>query len=84
MRRRFLREAQAAASLSHPNLVSVYETGEWGPVCYIATEYCPGKTLAAWLRDKREPVLLLAAATLVATLAAALDYAHNRGSSTAI
>ena len=57
----------------------MYETGEWGPVCYIATEYCAGQTLAAWLQQCAEPVLLPAAATLVATLAAALDYAHNQG-----
>jgi eukaryotic-like serine/threonine-protein kinase len=77
--RRFLREAQAAAGLSHPNLVNVYETGTWGPAAYIATEYCPGETLAAWLQDRAEPVPAAAAATLVATLARALDYAHNEG-----
>ncbi len=77
--RRFFREAQAAAALSHPNLVSVFECGQWGPVCYIATEYCAGPTLAAWLHLRAEPVPLAAAARLVATLAAALDYAHNQG-----
>ncbi|HEX4069628.1 MAG TPA: protein kinase, partial [Planctomycetaceae bacterium] len=55
-RRRFVREAQAAAAVSHPNLVSVYEAGEWGPACYIATEYCAGQTLAAWLFHRAEPV----------------------------
>ncbi len=78
-RRRFFREAQAAASVSHPNLVSVFEWGEWGPVCYIATEYCAGPTLAAWLHHRTKPVSLAATATLVATLAAALDYAHEQG-----
>ncbi len=42
-RRRFLREAQAAAALTHPNVVSVFESGEWGPICYIAQEYSPGR-----------------------------------------
>ena len=41
-RRRFVREAQAAAAVSHPNLVSVHESGEWGPACYIATEVLRG------------------------------------------
>jgi eukaryotic-like serine/threonine-protein kinase len=77
--RRFLREAQAAAGLSHPNLVNVFETGAWGPAAYIATEYCPGETLAAWLQNRDTPVPVAAAATLVATLARALDYAHNQG-----
>jgi eukaryotic-like serine/threonine-protein kinase len=77
--RRFYREAQAAAAFSHPNLVSVFEWGQWGPVSYIATEYCAGPTLAAWLQLQAQPVPLAAAAALVATLAAAVDYAHDRG-----
>ena len=76
---RFLREARAAAGLSHPNLVNVYETGAWGVAAYIAIEYCPGETLAAWLQNRAEPVPVTSAATLVATLARALDYAHNQG-----
>jgi eukaryotic-like serine/threonine-protein kinase len=78
-RRRFVREAQAAAAVSHPNLVSVYESGEWGPACYIATEYCAGQTLAAWLFHRAERVPPALAATLVASLARALDYAHDHG-----
>ena len=78
-RRRFLREAQAAAALTHPNVVSVFESGEWGPICYIAQEYCAGPTLAAWLEQRTEPVPVAAVAALVATLAAALDYAHQHG-----
>jgi eukaryotic-like serine/threonine-protein kinase len=77
--RRFLTEAQAAAALNHPNVVSVFESGEWGPICYIAQEYCAGPTLAVWLEQRSEPVPVAAAATLVATLAAALDYAHQHG-----
>jgi WD40 repeat protein len=78
-RRRFVREAQAAAAVDHPNLVSVYEAGEWGPACYIATEYCAGQTLAAWLFHRAEPVPPAMATTLVAGLARALDYVHNHG-----
>ncbi|HEX4070686.1 MAG TPA: serine/threonine-protein kinase, partial [Planctomycetaceae bacterium] len=78
-RRRFLTEAQAAAALNHANVVSVFESGEWGPIYYIAQEYCVGPTLAEWLKQRSEPVPEAAAATLVATLAAALDYAHEHG-----
>jgi serine/threonine protein kinase len=44
-RRRLVREALAAAEFDHPNLVPVYETGEIGPICFIATAFCPGLTL---------------------------------------
>jgi serine/threonine protein kinase len=65
LRQRFLREARAAAGLSHPNLVPVYEAGEAGPVCYIASAYCPGPNLAAWLRQRTEPVPVPLACALV-------------------
>ena len=50
VRRRFLREAEAASRLDHPHIVPVYEVGEEGPICYIASAYCEGPTLAQWLR----------------------------------
>ena len=40
---RFLRRRRRRPRLSHPNVVSVFESGEWGPICYIAQEYCPGR-----------------------------------------
>jgi serine/threonine protein kinase len=79
LRERFLREARAAAALGHPNLVPVYEVGSLGPVCYIASAYCPGPTLAAWLRERVAPVPERLAARLLATLAGALEHAHSRG-----
>ena len=49
-RKRFQREAQAAAGLDHTNIVPVYESGNVGSVTYIAAAYCSGPTLADWLR----------------------------------
>jgi tetratricopeptide (TPR) repeat protein len=79
MRARFQREAQAAAGLDHANLVSVFETGEANQVTYIALAYCPGVSLADWLRQRAEAVPQRDAAALIATLAAAVHYAHERG-----
>jgi eukaryotic-like serine/threonine-protein kinase len=79
VKRRFLREAVAASRLDHPQIVPVYEVGEEGPICYIASAYCEGPTLAEWLKSQTGPVPELVAARLVATLAAAVAHAHERG-----
>jgi len=78
-RRRFLREAEAASRLDHPHIVPVYEVGEEGPICYIASAYCEGLTLAEWLRRQTSPVPIVTAARLVAVLAGAVAHAHQRG-----
>jgi tetratricopeptide (TPR) repeat protein len=79
LRARFRHEAMAAAGLDHPHIVPVYEAGEEGPVCFIASAYCPGITLATWLRQRQRPVPYRTAASLVATLADAVEHAHRRG-----
>jgi serine/threonine protein kinase len=79
LRERFLREARAAAGLDHPNVVPVHEAGQEGLICYIASAYCPGVTLAEWLKERTEPVPVRLAARLVATLAEAVQHAHSRG-----
>ncbi len=79
IRRRFLREAEAASRLDHPHIVPVYEVGQDGPVCYIASAYCDGPNLAEWQRRRSEPVPWADSARLVATLAAAVAHAHSRG-----
>jgi hypothetical protein len=79
MRRRFLREARMAATLNHPNLAPVYESGEAGGVCYIVSAYCPGGDLARWLRQHPESISPRAAAALAADLAAAVQHMHEHG-----
>lgn len=49
--RRFSREAQAAASLSHPNVVNVYDVGTEGHTHYIVMEYIEGPTLKEWIQQ---------------------------------
>jgi serine/threonine-protein kinase len=75
---RFRREAQAAARLNHPNVVSVYDTGSDGPVHYIVMEYVAGKTLAQILHegDHLQPER---AAEIAAQVAGALSFAHAAG-----
>ncbi len=80
MRERFLREARSAAMLDHPNIVAVYEAGTTGGVCFIAMEYCSGRTLADFLGDDRGSSLSPRAwAKLFRALADALDYTHSCG-----
>lgn len=79
VRRRFLREARAAAGLDHPNIVGVYEVGEAGPVCYIAATYCAGPTLSEWLKARTEPTPPRLAATFLVSLSDAVQHAHDRG-----
>ena len=79
LRQRFLREAEAAARLSHRNLISLYEAGEADAVLYLACEYCSGPTLAHWLREHHGAVPARQAASIVRQLAEAVEHAHARG-----
>jgi eukaryotic-like serine/threonine-protein kinase len=74
---RFKREARAAASLNHPNMVAVYDTGEEDARPFIVMEYVKGRSLREVLR--REGVLPQRAAEITADAALALHYAHERG-----
>ncbi len=53
--RRFLREAQAMAQLSHPNVIAVYDVGRYKSEVYIAMELVEGETLTRWLRRWKRP-----------------------------
>jgi len=76
-RRRFLREARAAARISHPNVCPIFEVGEEGGRPFLAMELLPGETLAARLR--REPLSPTEALDLAEDLLAALGALHDAG-----
>ncbi len=77
--RRFEREARAAAILSHPAIVPIFETGSLGPVSYIAFGYSPGVNLHQWFATRERQVPCSLAADMVAELAEATEHAHRRG-----
>ena len=73
---RFFREAKNAARLKHPSIVSIYETGQTDEgVCYLVNEFVNGETLQSKLRADSIP--LRTAASYLADLADALEYAHQ-------
>ncbi|MCI6410539.1 MAG: Stk1 family PASTA domain-containing Ser/Thr kinase [Schaalia hyovaginalis] len=83
---RFRREAQSAASLNHPNIVAVYDTGEemvLGPdgrgisVPYIVMEYVEGHTVKDLLSDGT-PVPINEAVSIVSGVLSALEYSHSQ------
>src|SRR5579875_568358 len=79
---RFRREAQSAASLNHPSIVAVYDTGEdtSGPahVPFIVMEYVDGRTIRDLLRDDRR-LLPERALEITDGVLRALDYSHRNG-----
>jgi eukaryotic-like serine/threonine-protein kinase len=82
---RFRREAQSAASLNHPSIVAVYDTGEEPDpngsgitIPYIVMEYVAGKTLRDMLREGRK-IMPERALEITAGVLEALDYSHRAG-----
>ncbi|MCC7258846.1 MAG: protein kinase [Gammaproteobacteria bacterium] len=74
-RTQFLREAESAGRLNHPNIISIYDAGEDGAVAYLAMEFFPGKPLSHYA----QPGQMLPPAKvfeLMARAAEALHYAH--------
>jgi beta-lactam-binding protein with PASTA domain/predicted Ser/Thr protein kinase len=79
---RFRREAQSAASLNHPMIVAVYDTGQDNavtpPLPYIVMEYIRGRTLREVLQSEGR-ITPQRATEIVADVCSALEYSHNAG-----
>ncbi|MGE5126127.1 MAG: serine/threonine protein kinase, partial [Betaproteobacteria bacterium] len=75
---RFYQEARISGTLSHPNIVTLFDIGEEGGLPFLAMEFIDGRTIASYIEEgvrfKPERVV-----GLVSQVAAGLDYAHSRG-----
>ena len=76
-RKRFMREAQAASALNHPNIVTVHEAGRDGDIDFIVMERIAGQTLSDVIRSARLPPRT--AIEYAAQIAGALAAAHDAG-----
>ncbi len=74
--RRFNVEAQAAASLTHPNIVSIFDVGEAGALHYIVMEYVEGQTLKEYIDEKHE-LPWREAVDIAMQIAKGLEVAHK-------
>lgn len=72
----FRRESQAAASLSHPNIVNIYDVGREGNIHYIVMELIEGKTLSDYIKEQG-PMSYPKVIALSKQIAAALSFAHK-------
>lgn len=77
-RERFADEARRAASVGHPNVVTVFDEGREGDESFMVMEYVRGKTLRDIVAE-RGPLPAHEAARIIAQIAAALDAAHEAG-----
>jgi tetratricopeptide (TPR) repeat protein len=78
---RFRAEAEAAANLDHPQIVPIFEVGEHGGQHFFSMKFIQGGNLAEWIADSRLKIAGFQkhAASLVALVARAVHYAHQRG-----
>ncbi len=77
-RNRFAREAETMAKLQHPNIIRVFDFGEWGGTHYIVMEYIAGNDLGHRLTQHGH-LPLADAVSILKGVASALDYAHAQG-----
>lgn len=75
---RFFQEAESTGRLSHPNIVTIFDAGEEDDLGYIAMEMLQGTTLKQWSR-KPNLLPLTKMIPILATVADAMDYAHQQG-----
>jgi serine/threonine-protein kinase len=74
---RFEAEARAVAAIEHPNIIRIFEIGEYGGLPYFSLEFLAGGSLARRIAGKPQPVA--EAARIAEVLARAMDVAHHRG-----
>ncbi|MDO4517684.1 MAG: Stk1 family PASTA domain-containing Ser/Thr kinase [Bacillota bacterium] len=72
----FRRESQNAASMSHPNIVNIYDVGREGNIHYIVMELIEGRALSDYIKDQG-PMAYPKVITLTKQIAAALSFAHK-------
>jgi serine/threonine-protein kinase len=78
MKEKFFREAESAGTLSHPNIVTIYDAGDDQNLAYIAMEFLEGEDLEKY--TKKENLLPIPKTIgYIADIAEALDYAHQKG-----
>lgn len=75
---RFDREALAATSLAHPNIVSIYDVGEEGDIFYIVMEYVDGETLKDYVK-KHGKLSVEETIDIMEQLTSAIQHAHENG-----
>ena len=78
MKEKFFREAESAGTLSHPNIVTIYDAGDDQNLAYIAMEYLEGEDLEKYTR-KENLLPVPKVIDYVASISEALDYAHQKG-----
>lgn len=78
LHRRFQREALSATSLTHPNIVSIYDVGEDEDMHYIVMEYIKGKTLKQYIQEF-SPLASARSVHIMKQLTSAMAHAHDNG-----
>lgn len=73
---RFHREAQSATSLSHPNIVNIYDVGEEDDIYFMVMEYVDGMTLKQYIQQ-HSPVDVTEAVDIMRQIASAISHAHD-------
>jgi eukaryotic-like serine/threonine-protein kinase len=75
--RRFEREAKTASALNHPNILTIYDIGQFHSSSFIASEYIDGETLRSRMRKSKMPLKEILSISI--QVAEALDAAHGAG-----
>jgi serine/threonine-protein kinase len=83
---RFQQEAEAAAILTHPNIIPIYEVGETADFLYMSMQRVNGKDLLRYVKQAKKNIIpskrvlpLIASLSIVINVLEALDYAHHQG-----